>query len=220
MIHRFTNPALLELALTHRSFVEEHGGEDNERLEWLGDSVLQMCVSELLFVTFPDRSEGELSVFRKRLVNNEFLAKLAASKGFSKRVRLGSNERRRGEQHGRRLLAGTYEAVLGGIYLDGGLALAMIEVEADFRPHVHAVTKLSTPKHVKQVLQEWVHAHLGVHPEYRTVSGTGPDHGSLFKIEALVDGVVVGLGEGSSKREASAAAATGAVEGYGIRSEE
>ncbi len=219
-MHSFRDPSLLELALTHRSWVEENGGTHNERLEWLGDSVLQLCVSELLYDTFEDKAEGELSILRKRLVNNQFLAGLARAKGFPDHVRLATDERKRGEQHGKRLLAGVYEAVLGAIYLDGGLQTAREWVNNDFSPHVQAVAALRSPKHVKQILQEWVHIQFSVHPEYRTVSGTGPDHGQPFQIEVLVNGEVAAVGQGPSKRTASAAAASAALQRYGVEGEE
>jgi ribonuclease-3 len=216
----FSDGKLLDLALTHRSWVEEHGGSHNERLEWLGDSVLQLCVSELLFLRFPDKSEGDLSMLRRRLVNNDFLSGLADEIGLPERIHLGPEQRRRGEQHGRRVLAGAYEAVLGAVYVDGGLAQAAEWVRHDFTPHIEAAVQMTTLKHVKQVLQEWVHAQFGVHPEYRTVAGTGPDHDVAFEIEVLVNDEVVGSGEGPSKRIASAAAAQAALDRYGVAGEE
>ena len=220
MRYVFSDAALLDLALTHRSWVEEHGGSHNERLEWLGDSVLQLCVSELLFTRFPDKTEGDLSILRRRLVNNDFLSGLADDLGLPERIHLGPEQRRRGEQHVPRVLAGTYEAVLGAVYLDGGLEQATEWVRQDFTPHIEAAAQMTTLKHVKQVLQEWVHAQFGVHPEYQTVTGTDPDHGAPFEMEVLVHGEVVGIGEGPNKRLASADAARAALDRYGVAGEE
>jgi ribonuclease-3 len=195
-------------AATHTSYAQENGGSHNERLEFIGDAVLQLCASDLLYRRFPEASEGEMSRMRRQMVNNTFLAELSRELGLGLVVRLGRGERQSGGAARESILAGTYEAFLGAIYLEQGLFAAKQVVNSVFEPRLHV---LPGQRNDKLVLQEWCQQSYKTIPEYSLVGTTGPDHNRRFRMSVAVNGESLGAGEGTSKRRAATAAASVAL---------
>ena len=215
MNHRFSDAALLELALTHTSWANEHGGAHNERLEFLGDSVLQLCATELLYARFPEEREGNLHRYRAQLVQTSHLAGLARKWGLDKQIRLGRGEENSGGRDKNRQLAGVFEAVLGAIFLDGGFHAAEEEIHAVLLPDLEG---LSGVHDARQVLDKWCQANHGAPAEFEVVQEEGPPHDRTFHVVVRVDGEPAGEGSGRSKRLASLAAAHAAVNTLGVQS--
>lgn len=213
--YRFNRPALLETALTHKSHVNEQrdkGGQDNERLEFLGDAVLSLIVGEHIVALFPDASEGELSKLKARLVSEVSLAKAGRAMGLGALLRLGRGEElNQGREKGS-LLANAVEAVLAAVYLDGGLDAARAFA---FRACAGELAQLGQATEAsgdyKTQLQEWCQKRYDALPEYVTVRESGPDHQKLFEVQVIVQGDRVGAGSGRTKKEAEQAAARQAV---------
>ncbi|TVQ12208.1 MAG: ribonuclease III [Leptolyngbya sp. DLM2.Bin27] len=207
----FQNPALLRQALTHSSYANEHPSEgpDYERLEFLGDSILEFVVRDLLLARYPQINVGEMSRRCDRLVDEPCLAKLAVEIGIPNHMRLGA-----GAQHERdnpSVQADMFEAVIGAYRLDAGIAAAYSYVEGIFNPLVKNVLKLQIIDPVTE-LQEYVQAHMGgVLPGYIEKDRLGPDHAKLFVLEVQVGGTSYGLGQGRSIKEARKNAAIEAL---------
>jgi ribonuclease-3 len=203
-------PGLLERALTHRSYAYEHGGlPTNERLEFLGDSVLGLVVTDALYRTHPDLPEGQLAKLRASVVNTRALAGVARTLELGKWLRLGKGEEVTGGRDKASILADTMEALIGAIYLDRGLDAATVMVRRLFDPLMLAATEEGAALDWKTSLQELTAARgLGV-PEY-VVEESGPDHQKAFTAAAVVQGVVHGDGAGRSKKEAEQQAAEAA----------
>jgi ribonuclease III len=201
---------LLERAMTHRSYAYEHGGlPTNERLEFLGDSVLGLVVTDALFHRHPDLSEGQLAKLRAAVVNMRALAQVGRTLELGRYVRLGRGEEATGGRDKSSILADTVEALIGAVYLDSGLAAASELVHRLVDDLIVASATLGAGLDWKTSLQELTsQAMLGV-PEY-TVSETGPDHAKVFTAAAVVGGVVYGVGQGRSKKEAESQAAQAA----------
>jgi ribonuclease-3 len=204
------DPDLLERALTHRSYAYEHGGlPTNERLEFLGDAVLGVIVTDALYRTHPDLPEGQLAKLRASVVNTRALAGVARSLDLGKWLRLGKGEEVTGGNDKASILADTMEAVIGAVYLDRGLETASVMVRTLFDPLMKAATEEGAALDWKTSLQELTAAKgLGV-PEY-VVAESGPDHSKSFTAQAKVQGQVRGAGAGSSKKEAEQQAAEAA----------
>jgi len=213
MNHVFSNPALLEEALTHTSWAYENGGNHNERLEFLGDAVLQIFSSELLFHRFPADREGVLSQYRSQLVNTVHLANLARRLGLDKTVRLGKSGPGSGVKTTDRVLAGVFEAVLGAIYMDAGHEAAQNWVTEVLEPDLEALPQVGDPR---KVLHEWCQKNRGTPPTYEMREKTGPDHAVTFTMAAMCKGVELAQGTGRSKGTASIAAAEAAVLALGL----
>ena len=211
--YEFDDPAIAELALSHPSYAHElDGSRGNERLEFLGDAVLDLVVSELQFQLHSDWSEGDLSRSRAALVNKDALAERARSIGLDRFVKLGRTERRSAGQRKESVLANCLEAVIGAMYLDGGLAVVRAWVEVTF---ADGFTAGSTPgcRDAKTMFQEWAHARLQATPGYRTTRDSGVENDEeRFTVEAVIDDEVWGAGTGRSKRVAERAAALAAIE--------
>ena len=212
----FSNLSLLTRALTHRSYVNENPSapEDNERLEFLGDAVLDFIVGAWVYNRFPEMPEGDLTKMRSAIVRNDQLAVFARYLKLGNALRLGRGEFNTGGSHRDGLLGSTFEAVIGALYLDAGLGA----VEAFVNPLLeHArksvLTKIHDPK---SQLQEWAQAQKMSAPHYRTVSMTGPDHAKEFEVEVVLGERVIGVGRGTSKHIAQHAAATDAIKNLGI----
>ena len=212
----FLNLSLLTRALTHRSYVNEHpnSSEDNERLEFLGDAVLDFIVGAWVYNRFPEMPEGDLTKMRSAIVRNDQLAVFARHLKLGDALRLGHGEYATGGSHRAGLLGSTFEAVIGALYLDSGLG----SVEALVNPLLEDVresvlTKIHDPK---SQLQEWAQAQKMSTPRYHTVSMTGPDHAMEFEVEVEIDERVVGKGIGTSKHTAQQAAASDATKKLGI----
>lgn len=207
----FADPSLLTAALTHPSWTTEHGGEDYQRLEFLGDAVLALIVSERLFATFPDLPVGDLTRMRISVVRGGALARGARAVGLAPLIRLGKGAAR-GRDHERlSVLEAVMESVIGAVYLDGGLAAARAFVERALAVMLDPRTLLEQVSDAKSRLQEHTQAHdLGL-PCYRSTGHEGPDHEPTFFVEVLLGEEVVGRGSGPSKQAAGQAAAADAL---------
>jgi ribonuclease III len=209
--HRFARPELLERALTHSSRSYEDGDDSrgNERLEFLGDAVLGLVISELLMEQQPSADEGALSRLRADLVNATALAERARALGLDAHLRLGRGEEQSGGRGKARLLSGVFEAVLGALYLDGGLAVVHALVVREFGASLRAApSALGDPK---TQLQELLQARgLGV-PVYATTASRGPAHAREFEVEVHSGERVMGSGCGRTKRQAEQEAARAAL---------
>ena len=215
--HRFSagGGRWLERALTHRSGRAEPEAEsaDNERLEFLGDAVLGLLVTQYLLEAFPAWDEGTLSKSRARLVSAPSLQRAAQLLDLGRYLRLGRGEEKTRVRERPAVLADTYEAVVAAVYLDAGLEAAARFVrrtllEEAVREHGEALGRLDH----KSALQEWLHARGARSAEYRVVEESGPDHAKRFRVEVRVEGESLDRGEGSSKKEAEQAAARLALE--------
>lgn len=209
----FKNKNLLEQALTHKSWVNEHKKlrESNERLEFLGDAVLEFIVSKELYLKLPDKEEGYLTALRANLVNTVNLAKVANSLNIGKVLFLSKGEEEGGGRENSSIMADTVEAVIGAIYLDGGIKKAekfIIEYILN-----DLEQKIKEPlKDPKSRLQEVVQAKGLMAPKYKVVSEKGPDHDKKFVIAVIIDKKSYAKGEGKNKGEAEQEAAKGALE--------
>ena len=214
--YRFREDGLLRRALTHSSLaVEQHRmGEDNERLEYLGDAVLEHLVSRHLYETHPEMREGALTRRRSSLVCEEALAVAARRLGLGEYLLLSRGEEQCGGRKKDSILSDAFEAVLAAIYLDGGLAEAQKLVQ-DYVLCAEGQEKRSSSKDSKTAFQELVHAdHKGRTIRYELVSESGPDHKKEFTMRVLVDDIEWGVGSGPSKQAAGQAAAQMAMERY------
>jgi ribonuclease-3 len=199
--------ALAAMALTHRSYAFEGGlTQNNERLEFLGDSVLGLVVTDLAYREFPDLSEGELAKLRAATVNMGALAEVARELALGDLVLLGRGEELSGGRDKASILADALEAVLGAVYLDAGLASARGLIERLFRPRMQAYARGEGERDYKTVLQELSSQDFGSVPDYRVVA-RGPDHAKEFTATVFLGGEAWGRGEGRSKKEAEQAAA-------------
>jgi ribonuclease-3 len=202
--HRFEHPELLELALTHRSF----GATHNERLEFLGDSVLNLAISQVLYRTLADMTEGELSRIRSNLVRHETLHQLALDLGLVGLIRLGMGELRSGGAKRPSILANALEAIIGAVFLDAGADAADALVRrlydrVEVNPDMHAIAK-----DAKTELQEWLQARHMKLPQYRVLDSQGAAHQQTFEVECLVQELNLGQrGLGASRRAGEQAAA-------------
>lgn len=210
----FRDPSLLARALTHRSYLNEHPElalEDNERLEFLGDAVLDFVAGAWLYNRFPELREGRLTTLRAALVKTDALAEFALQVGLNERLRLGKGEADSGGRGRNSLLADAFEAVLGALYLDQGLEAVRAFLETLLPEAIERVLAEESDRDAKSWLQEWSQAEYGITPRYRTVSDAGPDHAKTFTVEVRIGTKVVGRGEGLSKQLAAQAAASDAL---------
>jgi ribonuclease III len=201
------DPRLLDQALTHRSWAFENGGvQPNERLEFLGDAVLGLVVTDEIFHAHPDEQEGRLAKVRSAAVKTGSLATIARGLGLGSFVKLGRGEASSGGHDKDSILADTLEAVIGAVYLDQGFGTAYDLVERLFGEHLSELAERGAALDYKTSLQELTAARFEVLPRY-TVSDEGPDHAKTFRATVSVDGEVVGRGEGRSKKQAEQRAA-------------
>jgi ribonuclease-3 len=223
--YKFTSRALLDRALTHSSAVpelkvsgiEDAGSailpKDNERLEFLGDAVLQLLASEYLLSTFPEWSEGQLSKSRARIVNAGSLEAAARRLRLGDHLRLGRGEEKTGGRDKQTLLADAFEAVVAGIYLDAGLGPAReVLRRLLFEQALEERGERISESDRKSALQEFLQGRGRAPAEYRLAAESGPDHQKVFSIEVWVDGECMATGEGSTKKEAEQRAARSAME--------
>jgi ribonuclease-3 len=203
----FRDASLREAALTHRSFAFEEGVlPTNERLEFLGDAVLGLVITDLVYRAYPELSEGELAKLRAAMVNMTMLAELAGELGLGQAVRLGRGEELSGGRSKASILADALEAVLGAVYLDRGIEGARALIERLFWPRVEAYGRGEGARDYKTSLQELAAQDLGRLPEYR-VQERGPDHQKEFTATVYLAGQPYGEGSGRSKKEAEQEAA-------------
>lgn len=212
--YAFGDPGLLRLALTHRS----SGSPHNERLEFLGDAVLGLVIGELLYRRFPELDEGALSRLRARLVSGEYLAGVAQALNLPDRVRLGSGERKSGGARRKTILAGTLEAVIGAVYLDGGLAACLACIERWFGESLAVVIRDPGDRDEKTQLQEFLQARGEPLPVYAVVAVSGPEHARRFEVSCTASLLEIPVsGTGGSRREAEKQAATAALAALAVR---
>ena len=213
--HRFGDLDLLRRALTHPSYVNEHpedGIGDNQRLEFLGDAVLDFVAGAWVFRHYPDFDEGRMTRLRAALVRTKTRARVAWLGGIGAAWGGGRGEEEGGGRERDANLCDAFEAVVGGLYLDGGLAAAEAFVEPLIGPAAEAALAAEADWDAKSRLQEWSQAELGVTPRYRIVAEKGPDHAKTFVAEVLLSKEVAGQGPGHSKQAAEQAAARAAWE--------
>lgn len=208
----FKNHNLFDLALTHRSWVNEHKGvrSSNERLEFLGDAILEFVVSREIYIKFPDREEGFLTALRANLVNTVALAEIATSLNLGKFIYLSKGEEDGGGRENTSLLADTVEAIIGAIFIDRGIEASEKFIKENILINVNekASTSLKDPK---SLLQEYVQSLGRSTPKYKVVSQVGPDHNKRFEIEVEIENETWGRGGGKSKAEAEQEAARQAL---------
>ncbi|AQQ68024.1 ribonuclease III [Microbulbifer agarilyticus] len=201
--YQFTNQELLDLALTHRSL----GSRNNERLEFLGDSILGFTISAALYEKFPEGREGQMSRLRAQLVSGETLAKVARELQLGECLRLGEGEMKSGGHRRASILADAVEAIIGAIYLDSGLEAARERVLAWFAARLQGLS-LETAKDPKTRLQEWLQARHKPLPEYQVVEVAGEEHSQQFIVECRVSGLAAPVkGVASNRRAAEKSAA-------------
>lgn len=206
--HGFRDPSLLEEALTHKSYAYERGTlRHNERLEFLGDSVLAAVVAHRLFLDHPAEDEGRLSKLKASLVSRPTLARWAEDAELGEHLRLGSGEEATGGRERPSILANALEAVIGALYLDGGYEAARRFVERRFLAERGGFVETD----FKSRLQEVVQKRHKVPPEYRLVETKGPDHDKTFQVTVLVGSRTLGAGSGKTKKEAEQDAARDAL---------
>ena len=213
--HVFTDPSLLQKALTHRSFYFENRATScghYERLEFLGDAVLDLVLSETLMKAFPQVEEGTLSKWRASLVNESTLAEIARDLELAPYIFLGRSEEAQRGQMRPRLLASTFEAILGAIYLDAGLEAARNLIDREFASRVENLDPNDEfAADYKTKLQEWTQKQFHCVPEYKLLSSEGPEHAKTFTYEVIVNGKSLGRGTGQSRKGAEQAAAQDAL---------
>lgn len=211
----FDNLSLLQESLVHRSYLNENPGSplpSNERLEFLGDSLLGFVIAEKLYRECPDLSEGQMTKLRASLVKGDTLARLASSLGLGDYLLLGHGEEGSGGRKRKSTLAGLLEAVIGAVLVDKGFWAARDLVLRLFEDDIRDVILGKVSVDHKSRLQEVIQARLQVTPAYRTTGETGPDHAKEFTVEVLAGEAVIGRGCGRSKRKAEVEAARDALE--------
>ncbi len=208
---KFKNQNLLKQAFTHRSYLNENpswnGAGHNERLEFLGDAVLELAVTEKLYRLYPDKKEGELTSIRSALVNTNMLSVLGGELGFNDFLLLSRGEAKdlgRGRQY---MLANTFEALVGAIYLDSGFETAESFLERILFPQIKEIVEKSLWQDAKSLFQERAQEIVGVTPVYEVLKEWGPDHDKTFVMGVFLNGEKVAEGQGSSKQEAEQSAA-------------
>lgn len=207
--YSFSDASLLVRALTHVSYDREKGAGHNEVLEFLGDAVLDLAISDLLICRFPEKSEGDLSKMRAALVNSTVLSEKAALLNFGPLLRLGKGEERSGGRDKVSILAGAFEALLGAVYRDGGYDAARRLVERYFAADIKE--KKLGQQDYKTRLQEISQMLFHAPPSYRLVSESGPDHDKCFVTEIALGGKLLGKGKGKTKKQSEQEAAKQAL---------
>jgi len=206
----FKNKSLLKQAFTHRSYINENKGSGlfhNERLEFLGDAVLELVITEFLFNKFPDKQEGELTSLRAALVNTVTISKVAGDIGMNDFLLLSKGESKDTGRARQVILANTFEAFIGAIYLDQGYELAKKFVSDNLFPELNIIVEKSLWKDSKSAFQEKAQELLSITPVYKTINETGPDHNKIFTVGLFLGEEQLSEGKGHSKQEAQEDAA-------------
>lgn len=220
----FKNLKLLDIALTHRSYANEHPEvtEDNERLEFLGDAVLGFAIAQMLYRIYPQISEAQLTHLRSRLVDETQLGKLGAEFGLGKLMRLGKGTAKDGGRDNPSLLNDTFEAVLGAYFLDAGIEPVRRYIVEIFQPLAQKMVEgslseeeIAQPQETfidsKNRLQQWALARYQTKPSYQIIAESGPDHAKQFTAQVAIAGTIYGTGTGRRKQEAEKRAAESAL---------
>lgn len=208
--HRFSDPQRALTALTHTSYCNEHKDEpveDNERLEFLGDAVIDLVIGQRLMERFPRANEGELSKLRALIVNEEGLARTARAIGLGELLLLGRGEELTGGREKNSVLADGLEAVVGALYLGDGVAAVLSLIDRFFGAALDGVADGKSGRDNKSLLQAAAQARMKASPRYRVVNETGPDHLKIFEVEVSINGELFARSTGRSKKEAEQAAA-------------
>lgn len=216
--HLFNDKRLLESAFTHRSYLNENravGREHNERLEFLGDAVLELVVTEFLYAKYPDKPEGDLTAYRAALVNTQSISDAATKLGMNEYLLLSRGESRDTGRARMIILANAFEALIGALYLDSGYVVARDFVASQLFHKTDEVVEKRLWQDAKSKLQETSQELLGHTPTYEVVSQSGPDHDKKFLVAAVLGSERVATGEGKSKQEAEQAAAEKALAAKG-----
>jgi ribonuclease III len=214
----FTDYRLLTRGLTHRSYLNEHPEalEDNERLEFLGDAVLDFLVGAWLYNRFPEMAEGSLTRLRAALVGNEQLARFSLQLGLNLVMLLGRGEAESGGRERTALLGATFEALVGALYLDRGIPAVSTFVEPLLEAATAEILDGGHDLDPKSLLQEWAQSQgLGT-PYYQTIAARGPDHAKIYEVEVIMQGKVYGHGLGHSKQAAAKSAARNVITTLGL----
>ncbi len=208
---KFNSIELLEIALTHRSFSNEKiDGENNEKLEFLGDSVLGLIITDYLYTQFPLLTEGDLARIKSYIVSEEILSAIGKKLNINKYLRIGKGEELTGGREKKGLIADAFEAILGALYLDGKYSKVEEFVIRLFKDEIGLVINEEKGLDYKTLLQEYVQKKFKDCPKYRLIEETGPEHDKTFSMEVLINEKIYGNGSGKSKKEAEKTAATSA----------
>ena len=210
--YTFNNKSLLEQALTHTSFAYEHKVESNEKLEFLGDAILEVIISKYLYQNYKNLKEGEMTKVRATVVCEDSLYLVAKKHNFSDFLRLGRSEIANGGEKRPAILADSVEAIIAAMYLDSNIQNAETFILNNLKDAVEQASKNVGMKDYKTVLQEKLQTNGIVHIEYVTIDEKGPDHAKIFTVELKVNGKVITQGIGKSKKEAEMHAAQKALE--------
>ena len=211
----FRNKTLLRQAFTHRSYINENRGtklEHNERLEFLGDAVLELVITDYLYGSLKDSNEGELTSLRSALVNADTCSLVAQTLGVNEFLLLSRGESKDTGRARQYILANTFEALIGAIYLDQGYQTAKDFILVHVAPLIGNILKKGAWIDAKSLFQEKAQEYLNATPIYKTISESGPDHDKHFTIAVKVGGKVIGTGSGKNKQTAQQAAAASALE--------
>lgn len=207
---QINNPALFQEAVTHRSYLNEHKSHPvphNERLEFLGDAVLELVVTERLYTDFPERPEGELTALRAALVNSDMLAKIGRDLEIEQFLLMSRGEAKDTGRARAFLIANAVEAIIGALYLDQGYIAAQSFIEAHILGHIQEVFDAKLYTDPKSRFQELSQEKLGITPQYRVLRESGPDHDRRFIAGVFIGDELIAEGEGLSKQEAQRSAA-------------
>lgn len=213
-IPEFKNKELFELAFTHRSYLNESNStqQSNERLEFLGDSILSFIVSTYIYDKFGDKKEGELTSLRSVLTNTETLYELSKELNLGQMLKLSKGEEETGGRLSKTILADTYEALLGAIYLDQGLESAKKFIHDTIIEKIDNIVKSQGLKDPKSALQEFLQENKKTSPRYEVLEEIGPDHDKTYVVGAFFEDELLSKGEGKSKQEAEKKAAQNALQ--------
>ena len=220
--HQFTEIKWLDQALTHKSFIYETNHPEkgaNEVLEFLGDSVLNLAVSTLLLHKFPDAQEGTLSMMRSQLVRRSSLASLSKELQLEGYLLLGKSQQLNGGMQKSSILANTYEALIGAIFMDSGFDRALEIIQEHFEPYLQTKMPSGLFNDYKSLLQMHSQQSHGLSPQYQVMNESGPDHDKRFQASVTIEDEVKGLGWGKSKKEAEQEAAKNALEEISTKSQ-
>ncbi len=208
----FSDVSLLDMAMTHRSWVNEHKDtmRSNERLEFLGDAILEFVVSEAIYGKFPDKEEGYLTALRSKIVNTVNLARVSSKLNVGFNLKLSKGEEDTGGRTNQSLLADTFEAIIGAVYLDKGLSRCREFINEYVLSDIESISA-EPLKDPKSLFQEIVQSKGMPTPVYKVIKEEGPDHNKTFSVNVLVNNKMFGWGTGKSKNEAAQNAASDAL---------
>ena len=210
--YKFKNIELLKTAFTHTSYAYENRVESNEKLEFLGDSILEFVSSEYIYKNYEHLKEGEMTKVRATVVCEQSLYKIAKLHDFSDFLYLGNSEKKTGGNKRPAILADSVEAVIAAMFLDGGIEPVKTFIVENLKEEIEVASRHVGDKDYKTVLQEKLQIHGEVKIEYKTLSEKGPDHDKTFEVQVLCNGKVLALGKGKSKKLAQMEAARKAIE--------